>query len=111
MSKRCSKAWITGLLTACMILTMVPFAFASSAAPAKNVIVLMTDGTGATHTAITRWYLGGGALPQDGLIVGGVRTYGADSIITDSAPAASAFATGREASVTILFFMECGIDF
>ena len=96
MSKWYSKAWITGLLTACMILTMVPFAFASSAAPAKNVIVLMTDGTGATHTAITRWYLGGGALPQDGLIVGGVRTYGADSIITDSAPAASAFATGHK---------------
>lgn len=96
MSKWCSKVWMGGLLTVCIILGMVPFAFATPAAPAKNVIVLMTDGTGATHTAITRWYLGGGALPQDGLIVGGVRTYGADSIITDSAPAASAFATGHK---------------
>ncbi|MBP2626606.1 MAG: alkaline phosphatase [Firmicutes bacterium] len=66
-----------------------------SSTPAKNVIVLMTDGTGATHTALTRWYKGT-LLPQDALIVGGVRTYGADSIITDSAPAASSFATGHK---------------
>ena len=66
------------------------------AAPVKNVIVLMTDGTGATHTTLTRWYLGGQLLPQDPYVVGAVRTYGADSIITDSAPAASAFATGHK---------------
>jgi len=65
-------------------------------APAKNVIVLMSDGTGTTHTTLTRWYMGGGLLPQDPYIVGAVRTYGADSIITDSAPAATAFATGHK---------------
>ncbi len=81
-------------LTACLVFTSAPPALAGSA-PAKNVIVLMTDGTGSTHTALSRWYQGS-AFPSDSIIVGGVRTYGADSIITDSAPAATAFATGHK---------------
>jgi alkaline phosphatase len=59
----------------------------------KNVIVLMTDGTGSAHTTITRWYKGK-ALNMDNMFLAGVRTYSADSLITDSAPAATAFATG-----------------
>jgi alkaline phosphatase len=59
----------------------------------RNVIVLMTDGTGSTHTTITRWYKGA-PLALDKMFLSGVRTYGADSLITDSAPAATAFATG-----------------
>lgn len=87
---------LTCFLVVCFTAILLPTGvLANSSAPAKNVIVLMTDGTGATHTALTRWYKGT-ALPQDELIVGGVRTYGADSIITDSAPAASAFATGHK---------------
>lgn len=87
----------TWLLVVGFTIVMIPSAVLASPDPvqAKNVIVLMTDGTGATHTALTRWYKGT-SLPQDDLIVGGVRTYGADSIITDSAPAASAFATGHK---------------
>lgn len=78
-----------------LIFILPTSALAGSCNQPKNVIVLMTDGTGATHTTLTRWYKGE-SLPQDELIVGGVRTYGADSIITDSAPAASAFATGHK---------------
>lgn len=63
----------------------------------KNVIVLMMDGTGSTHTTITRWYKGA-PLALDEMALAGVRTYGADSIITDSAPAATAFATGHKTS-------------
>jgi alkaline phosphatase len=76
-----------------------------------NVIVLVADGCGAAHTTLTRWYLqadaaasaGAGALTPstekrglavDAMQVGCVRTYASNSIITDSAPAASAFATG-----------------
>ncbi len=59
----------------------------------KNVIVLMTDGTGSAHTTITRWYKGA-PLALDKMFLSGVRTYSADSLITDSAPAATAFATG-----------------
>lgn len=60
---------------------------------AKNVIVLMTDGTGSAHTTISRWYKGE-ALNMDKMFLAGVKTYGADSLVTDSAPAATAFATG-----------------
>ena len=65
------------------------------AAPAKNVILLMTDGTSSTHITLTRWYKGS-PLALDDILVGGLRTYSAESIITDSAPAATAFATGHK---------------
>ena len=67
------------------------------AAPAKNVILLMTDGTSATHITLTRWYKGA-PLVLDSILVGGLRTYSAESIITDSAPAATAFATGHKSN-------------
>jgi len=63
----------------------------------KNVIVLMTDGTGSAHTTITRWYKGSN-LRLDEMFISAVRTYGSDSIITDSAPAATAFATGHKSN-------------
>lgn len=63
----------------------------------KNVIVLMTDGTGSAHTTITRWYKGA-PLALDEMYLSGVRTYSADSLITDSAPASTAFATGYKSN-------------
>ena len=59
----------------------------------KNVIVLMMDGTASSHTTISRWYKGA-PLATDRMLVAGLRTFSADSLITDSAPAATAFATG-----------------
>jgi len=81
---------------AVVLLLVVSSAPAVAAAPAKNVIVVMADGASTTHTTLTRWYMGGGLLSQDPYIVGAVRTFAADSIITDSAPAATAFATGHK---------------
>ncbi|HWR41255.1 MAG TPA: alkaline phosphatase [Patescibacteria group bacterium] len=91
-----NKSWqgktLVLVMSLCLLLSVsVP----GQATPAPNVIVLMTDGTNATATTLSRWYKGA-ALPTDAITVGGVRTYGADSIITDSAPAASAFATGHK---------------
>lgn len=63
----------------------------------KNVIVLMTDGTGAAHTTITRWYKGG-PLALDRMYYSLLRTHSAESLITDSAPAATAFATGYKSN-------------
>lgn len=59
----------------------------------SSTIVLMADGAGATHTTITRWYKGE-PLALDKMFLSGFRTYSLDSLITDSAPAATAFATG-----------------
>lgn len=67
----------------------------------KNVIVLVFDGTGSTHTTLARWYKGG-QLALDQLAVGGVRTYSAESVITDSAPAATAFATGYKSNTKLI---------
>ena len=82
------------LVAAVLVLGMPVLAMADEAG-IKNVIVLMMDGTGSAHTTISRWYKGA-PLALDRMALGGVRTYSADSLITDSAPAATAFATGHK---------------
>lgn len=63
--------------------------------PVRNVIFMMSDGTPNEAWALTRW-VKGARLASDGILTGAVQTYGADSIITDSAPGGTAFATGRK---------------
>jgi alkaline phosphatase len=83
-------------LVLCMILSMFTWVSAEpeKAAKAKNVILLITDGTSISHVTASRWYQGGQALALDETLSGLVRTYGSDSLISDSAPAATAMATG-----------------
>ena len=65
--------------------------------PVKNVIVLIADGCGAEQYTLARWYRGR-PLALDEILVGAVQTYIADSVVADSAPAATAFATGQRTS-------------
>ncbi len=65
--------------------------------PVKNIIVMVADGMGAAHTTIARWHKGS-PLALDEMLVGGIRTYSAESLITDSAPGATAFATGHKSN-------------
>jgi alkaline phosphatase len=65
--------------------------------PYKNVIVMVPDGCGVAIQALARWYRGE-VNTVDELLVGTVRTFMFDSIITDSAAAATAFATGQKTS-------------
>lgn len=58
-----------------------------------NVIVLVPDGCGVSHMTIARWFKGA-PLTQDSMDVSLVRTFSANSMITGSAAAATAFATG-----------------
>ena len=88
------------LLLVCSLLLATP-PCPVDAAPAKNVILLMTDGTSSTHITLARWYKGA-PLALDSILVGGLRTYSAESIITDSAPAATAFATGYKSNSKFL---------
>lgn len=60
---------------------------------ARNVIVCIADGCSAEQYTFARWFKGG-PLSFDPFRVGAIRTHAADSVVTDSAPAASAFATG-----------------
>ena len=68
----------------------------------RNVIVMIPDGMGSTHATVGRWYkyakTGVNRLSFDDLACGMVRTYWSTGLITDSAPAASAMATGYKTS-------------
>ncbi|MFL0403902.1 alkaline phosphatase [Bacillus nitratireducens] len=63
----------------------------------KNVIFMVIDGTSSSATTLARWYKGS-PLALDQIVSGGVRTYSAESAITDSAPAATALATGNKSN-------------
>ncbi|PFJ18701.1 alkaline phosphatase [Bacillus cereus] len=63
----------------------------------KNVIMMVMDGTSSSATTLARWYKGA-PLTLDQIVTGGVRTYSAESAITDSAPAATALATGNKSN-------------
>lgn len=64
---------------------------------AKNVIMLIMDGSSDNVSTIARWYKGE-SLALDRILTGAVRTYSAESAITDSAPAATALATGNKSN-------------
>jgi alkaline phosphatase len=64
---------------------------------AKNVIILIPDGCSQSIQTLARWYKGE-RLTVDNIQVGVVKHEMADSVITDSAAAASAFATGYKTS-------------
>lgn len=76
----------------------------SSGHSPKNVIILMGDGFSAGHVTTTRWYKGSN-LALDEMFCGAIRTYTAESIVTDSAPAATAFACGYKTSDKFLGIM------
>jgi len=61
--------------------------------PVKNVIVMIADGCSSEQYTLARWFQGS-SLALDEMLVGGVKTYISDSVIADSAPAATAFASG-----------------
>ncbi|WP_090691515.1 alkaline phosphatase [Bacillus sp. 166amftsu] len=63
----------------------------------KNVIMMVMDGTSSSATTLARWYKGA-PLALDQIVSGGVRTYSAESAITESAPAATALATGNKSN-------------
>lgn len=63
----------------------------------KNVIVMVPDGCSQDIQTLARWY-SGEDLQLDSMVTGMVKTYMSDSVITDSASAATAFATGYKTS-------------
>jgi alkaline phosphatase len=63
----------------------------------RNVIVMVPDGCDETVQTVARWFKGED-LQLDKMQGGGVKTHMADSIITDSAAAATAFACGHKTS-------------
>lgn len=69
----------------------------SSTQPTKNIILFIGDGMGEQHRKAARWFTAGqeGLLSMDNMPISGLLTTSSnDSIITDSAAAATAMATG-----------------
>jgi alkaline phosphatase len=95
--KTCLRLWLL-FLAGLAVAVLGPGAGLAQAAPkAKNVIVLIVDGCSAEQYTFGRWFKGA-PLSFDPYRVGAIQTYIADSVIADSAPAASAFATGVRTS-------------
>jgi alkaline phosphatase len=68
-------------------------AAAAPSAEVRNVIVLIPDGCSQSLVTLARW-MRGKPLALDRMQTGAVRTHSASSLVTDSAAAATALATG-----------------
>lgn len=93
MSERRSHGRCFRGIAAAVWLLLPGVMIAQDALAAKNVIVYIADGCSAEQYTFARW-MKGAPLSFDGLQVGAIRTHIADSVVADSAPAATAFATG-----------------
>lgn len=82
-------------LSACASGSAVLVAGNGNTGQVKNVVFLLSDGTANEAWPLTRW-VKGERLASDDILSGAIRTYGADSIITDSAPGSTSYATGRK---------------
>lgn len=67
----------------------------SYASDGKNIILLVPDGCGVSHQTLARWFKGT-SLASDQLNPGLCITHSGNSMITGSAAAATAFATGHK---------------
>ncbi|MBN1982197.1 MAG: alkaline phosphatase [Chitinivibrionales bacterium] len=74
-------------------LVVMLFSTGDICAKPTNIILLIPDGCGIAHLTISRWFKGK-PLAQDAMIPGICRTYSANSMVTASAAAATALATG-----------------
>lgn len=95
-----SRFWKPGIVACLCLLLAILLTFSGAAAGehrAKNVIVLIVDGCSSEQYTLARWYKQA-PLSLDGILVGALKTYISDSVVADSAPAASAFATGVRTS-------------
>ncbi|MFH2067521.1 MAG: alkaline phosphatase [Pseudomonadota bacterium] len=92
----------------CIVIGLTVMAFLASPAMAnhghhffgkriKNVIVMIPDGCDETVQTVARWYKGEN-LQVDKMQGGAVKVHMADSVIPDSAAAATSFATGHKTS-------------
>lgn len=68
---------------------------------ADNIIMMIPDGCDETVQTVARWYKGGD-LMLDHMQTGSVKTHMANSVITGSAAAATAFATGHKTTARFL---------
>ncbi|HWJ77956.1 MAG TPA: alkaline phosphatase [Niallia sp.] len=74
-----------------------------------NVIMLIMDGSSNNTVSLARWYKGN-SLAMDEILTGAVKTYSAESAITDSAPAGTALATGHKSNSGYVGVLPSKVD-
>ncbi len=87
---------LRGLLSLTLVAGL-QIASSASAAEVKNVIVLIPDGQSTSIQTLGRWFRGE-PLALDQMGAGTMATWMVNSITTDSAPAATAMATGYKST-------------
>jgi alkaline phosphatase len=89
------RVWRCGMasLALCVACAAATAAWAAPAAVPRNLIVMIPDGCGPSTVALARM-LRGRALTLDSLLTGTVGTASQSSRVTDSAAAATTYATG-----------------
>lgn len=80
---------------------VVPSAGAHASVP-KNIVLVIGDGFGFSHLSTASMILGNSLRMREMPVAGIVETRSADSLVTDSAAAASAMATGVKANNRVL---------
>ncbi|MGM9926773.1 MAG: alkaline phosphatase [Bacillus sp. (in: firmicutes)] len=102
VSKKVAGVTLASIVTLSSIgLTMNKSEISTEAKSVKkeptNIIMMVMDGASDDLITLSRWYKGD-SLTMDSILTGAVRTYSAESAITDSAPAATALATGNKSN-------------
>lgn len=92
--KKFSLVLLCAILVIAELTCFSSMADAKTPKEAKNLIMLIPDGTSIEAITIARWYNGGEPLSMDEIAVGLTRTYWAKGPITDSAPGGTAYAIG-----------------
>ncbi|MCK1989355.1 alkaline phosphatase [Lysinibacillus fusiformis] len=96
-----AKKWASLFLASAVTLSAVSIpqqdVQAAKVKKPTNVIMLVMDGSSNNAVTLSRWYKGE-SLAMDEILSGAMRTYSAESAITDSAPAATALATGHKSN-------------
>lgn len=85
------------LLFSFLPLSMPAVGGATDQGGVKNVVLMIVDGCSSEQYTLARW-VKGEPLSFDKIYAGAVKTYIADSVVADSAPAGSAYATGHRTS-------------
>ncbi len=100
-SKKWSSLFLASVITLLSISIHQPHAQATKVNKPTNVIMFVMDGSSNNAVTLSRWYKGE-SLAMDEILTGAVRTYSAESAITDSAPAATALATGHKSNAKLV---------
>lgn len=102
--RKWNKQFSAAVLAGAVCITATATASANEETPKQqtkndptNVIMLVMDGSSDNVSTLARWYTGK-PNAMDEILTGAVRTYSAESAITDSAPAATALATGHKSN-------------